>query len=98
MTKNEKRVYIWKLASLLTENDMRMSGNELADHLNRNGMKTEYGTSYEGKRGIYTFIKSVWKWLYEELDLKVEAKKVAEAFVQPDGSYAYEVTEDSTES
>ena len=33
---NEKKIYIWKLATFLHSQDMVMSGEELAEHLNRN--------------------------------------------------------------
>jgi hypothetical protein len=87
---NEKRVYIWKLASFLANSDKVMSGEELADHLNRNEFLTEYGSEYKGTRGTYTLIRQTWRWLHDELGLPTEAKHVAEAFVKPDGSYAYE--------
>ena len=87
---NKKKLYIWRLAAFLSEHQMVMSGEELAEHLNRNGFLTSYGTEYEGKRGTYKLITETCKWVNEELGLDDEAEKVAKAFVTPDGGYAYE--------
>jgi len=86
---NEKKFYIWKLANFLDSNGTTMSGEELADHLNRNEFKTSYGTEFEGKRGIYRLIKFTYDWL-SDLDLPKEASKVASSYVNKDGGYAYE--------
>lgn len=86
---NKKKLYIWRLGAFLAENNMVMSGEELAEHLNRNDFLTSYGSRYKGKRGTYTLIKETWKWVHEELGLQKEGDKVAHAFVKPDGSYAY---------
>jgi hypothetical protein len=86
---NEKKIYVWKLASFLNSHEMVMSGEELADHLNRNNFLTSYGTEYHGGRGTYKLIRETWNWL-NDLQLPNEANRVAEAFVKPDGSYAYE--------
>lgn len=86
---NNKKTYLWKLAIFLTSNKMVMSGEELAGHLNRNGFLTSYGTEYEGGRGTYKLISETYHWL-RSLDLINEAQKVAEAYVKPDGSFAYE--------
>jgi len=87
---NEKKLYVWQLADFLSNHDMRMSGEELADHLNRNNFLTNYGTEYQGGRGTYTLIRETWNWLQHDLQLPEEASKIAEAFVKPDGSYAYQ--------
>jgi hypothetical protein len=87
---NEKRAYIWRLASFLHANSMVMSGEELAEHLNRNDFLTSYGSEYQGGRGTYTLIRSTWHWLNDELSMPGEALHIARAFVKPDGSYAYE--------
>lgn len=86
---NEKKLYIWKLAEFLFLNNMVMSGSELADHLNRNNFFTSYGSEYKGKRGVYNLIKHTYDWL-DNLELKNEAQKVAKAFVNEKGNYAYE--------
>jgi hypothetical protein len=65
-----------------------MSGEELADHLNRNIFLTSYGTEYEGGRGTYKLIKETYHWLVK-LELQNEADKVAKSFVKPDGTFAY---------
>ncbi len=86
---NEKKVYIWRLASFLSMNDMTMSGEELADHLNRNEFLTSYGTEYQGGRGTYKLIRETYYWLHDTLTLPNEANHVASAFVKPDGTHAY---------
>ena len=90
MNMNDKKTYIWKLAEFLHNQGMVMSGEELADHLNRNDFLTSYGTQYQGGRGTYKLILETWKWLNDDLGLNKEAEHVAIAFVKPDGSYAYE--------
>ena len=84
-----KKAYIEKLAKFLSTHKMVMSGEELADHLNRNKILTSYGAEYQGGRGIYTLIKATYNSL-KNLDLDEGASHVAKAFVKPDGSYAYE--------
>lgn len=86
---NDKKYYIWQLASFLNGFGMKMSGEELADHLNRNNFLTNYGTEYKGGRGTYKLIRETWNWLHNDLNLKQEADKIASSFVKPDGSYAY---------
>lgn len=87
---NAKKLYIWRLASFLHQHGMKMSGEELADHLNRNKFLTSYGSEYSGGRGTYKLIQVTWHWINDELGLPNEAIKVAEAFVKPDGTYAYQ--------
>jgi len=87
---NKKKLYIWNLASFLCYYKMQMSGDELAVHLNRNNFFTNLGTEYVGGRGIYKLIRETWVWLDTDLKLNDEAKKVAEAYVKHDGTYAYE--------
>jgi len=87
---NQKKLYIWRLAGFLHRHGMKMSGKELADHLNRNNFLTDYGSKYEGQRGTYTLIRETWKWVHDELGLEDEVVKIQEAFVKSDGSYAYE--------
>ncbi|MDX2362371.1 MAG: hypothetical protein QNK23_16300 [Crocinitomicaceae bacterium] len=86
---NKKKLYIWKLAAFLTDHRMTMSGEELADHLNRNNFLTSYGATYKGGRGTYKLIKETWSWLQNDLNLEDEADKVAIAFVKPNGEHAY---------
>lgn len=87
---NEKKLYIWKLATFLHSHQMLMSGEELAEHLNRNNFLTSYGSEYQGGRGTYTLINQTWKWLHDDLKLFEEAKHVACAFVKSNGEYAYQ--------
>jgi len=91
-----KKWYIWQLAHFLVSHKMKMSGEELAEHLNRNNIRTSYGTEYVGKRGTYTLIKSVWSWIYYDLGLEDEAAKVAKAFVKPGGDLAAKPTHITT--
>jgi hypothetical protein len=85
----KKKYYIAQLASFLVSHKMKMSGEELAEHLNRNNFLTSYGTEYQGGRGTYKLIKETYHWLESELNLSEEAQNVAKAYVKPDGSYAY---------
>jgi len=87
---NAKKTYIWNLGAFLHHHGMTMSGEELAEHLNRNNFMTSYGTEYQGGRGTYTLIRATWDWLQNDLGLPVEAEHVARAFVKPGGGYAYE--------
>ena len=85
----DKKIYIWQLADFLCKKGMKMSGGELACHLNRNGFYTNSGTEYIGGRGTYTLIKKIWEWLYSDLGMPEEADKIATVFVKANGSYAY---------
>ena len=87
---NKKKHYVWQLSSFLHSFGMTMSGEELAEHLNRNNFLTSYGSEYQGGRGIYTLIRETWKWVENDLGLPNEAKKITEVFVKPDGTFAYE--------
>lgn len=87
---NRKKLYVWRLAAFLHANGTQMSGDELADHLNRNGFLTSYGTEFEGKRGIYKLVRETWRWVKEDLGLDAEAENIARTFVKPDGTFAYE--------
>lgn len=86
----KKKHYIWQLATFLYNQGMVMSAEELATHLNRNEFLTSYGTEYQGGRGTYKLIRETWDWVQNELQLPDEAKKIAEAFVKDDGTYAYD--------
>lgn len=86
---NQKKLYIWRLAAFLHANRMTMSGEELADHLNRNNFKTSYGIEFQGGRGTYKLIRETWEWVHHDLGLQDEAKAIAEAFVKPDGTHAW---------
>jgi hypothetical protein len=87
--KIEKKLYIWRLALFLHSNNMNMSGDELAAHLNRNKIKTGYGSEYAGSRGTYTLIKTTYNWV-KDMGLENEAKAIAEAYVKPDGTHAWD--------
>jgi hypothetical protein len=85
---NQKKDYILKLAVFLENNGMKMSGEELAKHFNRNNLRTSYGTEYKGGRGTYKLIRETYHWLKRK-GLLNEADKIAKVFVKPDGSFAY---------
>lgn len=53
----EKKHYVWQLGAFLANQGMIMSGEELAEHLNRNSFLTNYGTEYKGRRGTYKLIR-----------------------------------------
>ena len=86
---NKKKHYVWQLAAFLINHNTQMSAEELAEHLNRNKIFTSYGTEFEGGRGTYKLIAETYHWL-ENMQLQDEARKVAEAYVKPDGTYAYD--------
>jgi hypothetical protein len=87
---NKKKLYVWRLAAFLGSNNMHMSGEELADHLNRNNFTTGYGEEFKGGPGTYRLISQTWRWVHDELALDDEADKIAEAYVTRDGSHAWE--------
>jgi hypothetical protein len=86
------KAYVWRLARFLAEQGKVMSVPvpELAEHLNRNGMRTTYGERYVGGRGVYTLVRQTYNWLADGMHLQEEAEKVAVSFVKDDGTYAYE--------
>ena len=86
---SEKKIYVWHLAQFLVQHNMRMSGQELAEHLNRNNIVTSYGKPYTGGRGTYALIKATYDWTNEKHG-KDEAKNVAIAYVNANGQPAYE--------
>jgi hypothetical protein len=81
--------YIWKLACFLHEYDKKMSMKELAEHLNRNGFTTSYGSQYKGKRGTNKLVSATYDWISKEHGLPAEAQKVADAYVGPSGRAGY---------
>ena len=87
---NRKKLYVWQLAAFLNGNSMVMSGEELAAHLNRNNFRTGYGTQYEGARGTFKLIAETWSRVNRDLGLEDEAKKIALAYVKPDGTHAWD--------
>ena len=67
---------------------MVISGEELAEHLNRNIFWTSYETEYERRMGNYKLIKETYHWLVQ-LESQNEVDKLAKSFVKPDGTFAY---------
>jgi hypothetical protein len=45
---NRKKLYIWRLGTFLHTHQKTMSAKDLADHLNRNELRTASGTEFEG--------------------------------------------------
>lgn len=86
---HEKKLYVWQLAAFLHQYKMTMSGEELAEHLNRNKFLAGTGEKYKGGRGTYTLIRETWRWVNNDLDLPKEASKIAKTYVKPNGRYAY---------
>lgn len=86
---NSKNELIKDLAIHLAKTKTVMSGSELADYLNRNGLKTGYGSEYAGGRGTFTLIEATYDKLIMLGD-NINAEKVARAFVKDDGTYAFE--------
>ncbi len=85
-----KREYILALADFLFKNKKVMSGYELVQHLNRNDILTSYGTHYMYGRGIYSLIRSVWRYYQDEVGDTGKARMVAESFVKENGEFAYQ--------
>jgi hypothetical protein len=87
---NRKKLYIWRLAVFLDSHNMRMSAEELADHLNRNNFMTSYGEEFKGGRGTHRLISKTTDWVHDELGLEEEAAKISRAYVTEAGTYPYE--------
>ncbi len=90
MISNDKKIYILKLANFLHSNSKVMSGHELIEHFNRNGIQTEAGNNFLPGRGIYTVIKHTHDYFFFELGLPVEADKIAKSFVNESGSHPWD--------
>ena len=86
--KPEKRDFIVGLAGLLDESGAKMSVPMLAELLNFNEYFTESGEPYDGKRGTYHLIRSIFDQLKAE-KRDDEAGMVATVFVKPDGELAW---------
>ena len=53
---NNKKLYVWQLADFLSHHSMRMSGEGLADHLNRNNFLTPAGASMQGRLRVLAYL------------------------------------------
>ena len=89
MDREKKFQHIYDLASFLQKHAMTIPVPLLAEYLNHNRFTTRYGAKHEGKRGSYTLIESVYRWVYDKYGSE-EAAKVALSFTLPNGGYAYE--------
>ena len=78
-----------KVAKFLFENNLRMSGQGLAELLNTNGFQTVYETPYAGGRGTYKLIRCCWDY-YNNLGKDNERSFIEKAFVKANGDYAYQ--------
>lgn len=87
-----KRVFIADLARFLIDNNIVMSGKELQELFNRNGIKTNSGYEYStnGGRGIHRLITNVWAYYHDMNDFQT-AYNIARAFVNQNGEYAYDM-------
>ena len=77
------------IAQALVKNGATMRVTLLMDLLNQNNFKTNKGHEYEGGRGSYHFISSLYDY-FKEIGHQKAADDIAAAFVKADGSYAYE--------
>jgi hypothetical protein len=96
---NQKKLYVWRLATFLHSHGMVMSAAELAEHLNRNNFRTGYDTEFSPLgRGPYNIIRATWHWLNDDLRLEDEARNVALAYVKPDGTHAWDTDDAESEA
>jgi len=86
---DDKKKYIGLLARFLSRRKMKMSGLELALHLNRNGFRTSYNTEYAGTRGTYKLINDCYSYFANNGRQDI-ADDLATAFVRDNGEFAYE--------
>lgn len=86
---DEQYGFILKVAKLLCENNLRMSGQGLAELLNINGFHTAYETPYAGGRGTYKLIRCCWDY-FNNKGKEKEREFIEEAFVKANGDYAYQ--------
>ena len=77
-----------KMARHLANNDEHMSAGELADHLNRNGYKTNSGKEYKGGRGTSRMISSIYDRLKEE-GRDEDAKNVALSYTNKNDKHSW---------
>lgn len=77
------------IANALVKNNATMPVTILVEILNHNRFTTQRGDEYEGGRGSYRFISSLYDY-FKEIGYNQAADDVAAAFVKADGSYAYE--------
>jgi hypothetical protein len=89
-SRERKYQIIASLAQTLIQNNIVMSGKEIQDLFNMNGIKTQYGTPFgdNGGRGIHKLISSAWKFYQDNGDYQT-AYNIARAFVNQNGEYAY---------
>ncbi len=76
------------LANRLGEKENLMTIPALTCILNELGYRTNYGSNYVGGRGTYRLVKSVYDRCCSRGD-NATARRIAEAFVRPNGEYAY---------
>jgi len=86
LSKNSTYYHIAKLAVFLCENNYKMSGDELVDFLNRNGIEKRDGGLYRKGRGIFKALKNA----YDAADNKYVAGCIANAFTKKNGDIPWE--------
>jgi len=87
--KDDKYKAVEWIAAELSKSNCVMSGQTLADLLNKIGFTTNYGSPYSGGRGTYRLIRGAHNRLIRDGREKA-AGVVARSFVKPNGHYAYE--------
>ena len=86
----QKFNFIFQLAQVCHQNGTTMTVPDLASALNQHNHRTSYGSQFVvDARGIYKVVSAAYKWFYDA-GMVAEAEMIAEAFVKPDGMYAYE--------
>lgn len=80
--------FIVALAGHLVSVGAKMSFEELAAHLNRNGYRNNIGHKYKRARGMAKLLSELYGNLMSQRR-NADAHNVATAFVKRDGTYAY---------
>lgn len=81
---------IASIAHMLTENNIKMKGEQIGTLLNTNNILTSYGTPYsdDGGRGVFTLIRKSYHYFYDRKDYQT-AYEIARSFVNKNGVCAY---------
>jgi|GEM_PF-2413678 len=82
-----RKVYLKNLAVILCADNKVMKFGDLLNHFNSIGFKTEANEYFKSSRGVSNFIEATYHAFGED---SMEAEKIAKAFVNKDGKYAYE--------
>jgi hypothetical protein len=85
---NNNNKFVRDLANSLISIGKKMTNKNLADELNKAGLKTSYGTLYEGERGTFNLISSTYHKL-DKLGMTKDKDNVANAFTNSKGEHPY---------